>query len=323
MSIAQLIVNNSAVALSLIKGWAGQPNLNGVPIKSTRCDCIMDAEVSRHVLINLSQQLQNVMDNVAPGPRTWEIEGTIGGFPFELTSLYMPSLQLMITTLQGLFQSRQQMTFLDPYFNSAQVLISHFEYNFRAEVQNRVPVKISLVEITILTSQVGVGTIQGLTPSATAGAALPSAGSGLTTPAAMGASGSTALSIHRHAERSAICTVCSRAVATYSRRCFLKTVNASYVVNWPLAAANASSFTFTTQNALGSFTFVLKYMNGQWNGWCTLPSGEVRQFGCVPDVVDWTEFPDYGIVIDSSLTSFQQSNLIGNSALYLLQWGNT
>jgi hypothetical protein len=39
--------------------------------------------------------------------------------------------------------------------------------------------------------------------------------------------------------------------------------------------------------------------------------------------VDWTEFPDYGIVIDSALTAFNSTNLIGNATVYLLQWGNT
>jgi hypothetical protein len=189
MSIASLIISDSSLALSLIKQWVGQPNLGGVPIKSTLCKCSMDAEVSRHVLINLSQQLQNVMDNVAPGPRTWEIEGTIGGFPVELTSLYMPSLSLMISILQNLFQSRLQTRFIDPFFNNAQVLISHFEYDFRPDTQNRVPVRIGLVEITVLQSQVGVGTIQGLSPSPTVDASVPQAGGVAGAPSAQGASG--------------------------------------------------------------------------------------------------------------------------------------
>ena len=102
----------------------------------------------------------------------------------------------------------------------------------------------------------------------------------------------------------------------------MKSVVSSYIVNLPQSAASTLSFSFTTNNALGTFTFVFKWLNNQWNGWCTLPTGEVRQFGCVPDVVDWTEFPDYGIVIDSALTAFNSTNLIGNATVYLLQWGN-
>jgi len=188
MSLAQLIVNDAALALSIIKNYVGQPNVGGVPIRAVRCDCIMEAEVSRKVLINLSQQLQNVMDNVAPGPRMWEIEGTIGGLPGELTSLYMPSLQLMISALQGIFQARQQTSFIDPYFNTAQVLISRFEYGFKADTQNRVPVKISLVELTVLQSQLGSDQE---TPEVSA--ASPVAGSSYAAPAASGAMTSTQL----------------------------------------------------------------------------------------------------------------------------------
>jgi hypothetical protein len=103
----------------------------------------------------------------------------------------------------------------------------------------------------------------------------------------------------------------------------MKSVYTSYIINWPQSITVSQSFSFTANTPLGNFTFVFKWLNNQWNAWATLPSGEVRQFGCVPDVVDWTEFPDYGIVIDSSLPSLNLSNLIGNSVLYLLQWGNT
>jgi hypothetical protein len=41
----------------------------------------------------------------------------------------------------------------------------------------------------------------------------------------------------------------------------------------------------------------------------------------VPDVIDWTVFADYGIVIDSALPSLGLSTLVGNSTLYLLEWG--
>ena len=41
MSLAQLIVNDAALALSIIKNYVGQPNVGGVPIRAVRCDCIM------------------------------------------------------------------------------------------------------------------------------------------------------------------------------------------------------------------------------------------------------------------------------------------
>jgi hypothetical protein len=106
----------------------------------------------------------------------------------------------------------------------------------------------------------------------------------------------------------------------------MKSVLARYLVNYPQIDPGTVSFAFSTNNALGTFSFVFKWLNPdgtgyRWNGWCTLPSGETRQFGCVPDVIDWTGFADYGIVIDSALPALGLSTLIGNSTLYLLEWG--
>jgi hypothetical protein len=93
-----------------------------------------------------------------------------------------------------------------------------------------------------------------------------------------------------------------------------------YLVNYPQINTGSESFSFESTNALGNFTFTFKWLNGQWNGWCTLPTSEVRQFGCVPDVVDWTGFSDYGIFIDSSLPILGVDNLVGNSTLYVIAW---
>jgi len=187
MSIAQLIVNNSAVALSLLKQWIGQPNVGGIPIKSTRFDCVMEAEVSRHVLINLMGGLVNVMDNVAPGPRTWEIEGTLGGLPLELSNIYMPSIKAEVDFMDGIFQSRQQTTLLDPDFRTFDVFISNFTYSYDPSIQNRIKIKLSLVQVFILTASVAP---TGLTP-ALQQAASPAAGSATGAPTNLGTTPST------------------------------------------------------------------------------------------------------------------------------------
>jgi hypothetical protein len=181
-NIASLITSNVALALTLIKQWLGQPNVGGIPIKSTRFDCIMEAEVSRHVLINLMGGLQNVMDNVAPGPRTWEIEGTVGGIPLELSSLYMPSIKAAVDYLDGLFQSRQQTTLLDPDFRTFDVFISNFTYSYDPAIQNRIKVKLSLVQVFILTASVApTGTVPTLQQNAT-----PAAGGLFSSPVNLG-----------------------------------------------------------------------------------------------------------------------------------------
>jgi hypothetical protein len=157
MSIATLLASNASLAISLIKQFVASPMVGGIAIQATRFDCTTEAEVSRHVLIRSSDsELQNITDSVAPGPRTWEIEGYIGGLPMELTSLYMPSLTLMTDLLQGILDSRKPTVLLDPYYRTINnVLISRFNYSKAPEEQNKVPVKISLVEITVLTVQSG------------------------------------------------------------------------------------------------------------------------------------------------------------------------
>jgi hypothetical protein len=91
------------------------------------------------------------------------------------------------------------------------------------------------------------------------------------------------------------------------------------LVNMPSVDEGTYAFTFTTAVGGASFTFVFKWLNGVWNGWAALPSGEVRQFGCVPNVVGWTGFADYGVAIISTLTAIGLNDL-ANVSLYLFVW---
>jgi hypothetical protein len=101
----------------------------------------------------------------------------------------------------------------------------------------------------------------------------------------------------------------------------VKSIQKMYGINYPQVDPTTKSFAFSTNNALGTFAIVFKWLNAQWNGWATLPSGEVRPFGCVPEVVDWTEFTDYGIVIDAGVPALALASLLGKSRLYLIAWG--
>jgi hypothetical protein len=188
MSIGTMIASNLSSFVSMVKQFTSNPRINGIPIQSTRFDCVMEAEVSRHVLINLQQNLQNVFDNVAPGPRTWEIEGYIGGVPFELSSLYMPSLKFFVDLLDGIFNSRTPCTLLDPSFREYSVLVSRFKHSIVPGTQNKVAVTLSLVQITVLTASVGpLATTPDLQSSASAAPGQPDAA-----PAVLGSTASTA-----------------------------------------------------------------------------------------------------------------------------------
>jgi hypothetical protein len=100
----------------------------------------------------------------------------------------------------------------------------------------------------------------------------------------------------------------------------MKAIRNNYRVNYPTVADGTVAFEFSTDLALGRFTFTFKWLNAQWNGWATLPGGEVRPFGCIPGVVDWTEFTDYGVVLDSFMPVLGLGDLVPSSSMYLLQW---
>ena len=100
----------------------------------------------------------------------------------------------------------------------------------------------------------------------------------------------------------------------------MKAVNNNYQINYPTVADGTVAFTFSTDVALGRFSFTFQWLNSEWNGWATLPTGEVRPFGCVPGCVDWTEFTDFGVVLDSQLTALGLGDLVPSSTLYLLEW---
>ena len=95
--------------------------------------------------------------------------------------------------------------------------------------------------------------------------------------------------------------------------------NTVVIVNFPNVDPDTYAFDFNTSAPFGAFAFTFKWLNSRWQGWATLPSGEVRPFGCVPYVTNWTGFPDYGLVIASNLASLGINDLI-NSTLYLVEW---
>lgn len=100
----------------------------------------------------------------------------------------------------------------------------------------------------------------------------------------------------------------------------MRGVKASYKVNLPSVASGTYSFSFTSDVPnVGRIGFTFRFLNNQWNGWAALPSGEVRQFGCIPDVIDWTAFSDYGIVLDSSLPSLGLNDM-GSASMFLIVW---
>jgi hypothetical protein len=98
-----------------------------------------------------------------------------------------------------------------------------------------------------------------------------------------------------------------------------KTIGEAYQVNLPSVDAEVVSFSFEATIGGATFQFTFKWLNETWNGWATLPSGEVRQFGCIPNVLNWTGFPDYGVVLVSEKVAIGFGDLIG-STMYVVTW---
>lgn len=101
----------------------------------------------------------------------------------------------------------------------------------------------------------------------------------------------------------------------------MKQAKSLNLINLPAIDPGVVAFTFTTQTQDGAWTFVFKYVNGRWNAWVTLPSGEVRQAGCVPDVVNWSGFLDFGLVLISSSAALGLNDLTSSgTSLVLIGW---
>lgn len=96
---------------------------------------------------------------------------------------------------------------------------------------------------------------------------------------------------------------------------YIKSLNQ---VSWPDSEV-VDNFTFSAVHPDGIFEFTFRYFNDRWNGWCKLPSGEVRAFGVLPQVPSWLGFTDYGILFDTDLTVIDKSSLFSTS-LYIMTW---
>jgi len=93
------------------------------------------------------------------------------------------------------------------------------------------------------------------------------------------------------------------------------------LINIPSTAGVEEAFQFTSSigGAFWSFEFI--WANSAWNAWATLPSGEVRPFGCRPNVIDWSAFTDYGIVMLASKDELLQPDInAAGTSLVVIGW---
>lgn len=90
------------------------------------------------------------------------------------------------------------------------------------------------------------------------------------------------------------------------------------IIPWPSIEVQ-ENFQFEAVTSGGNFIFQFKWLNDKWYLWVTLPTGEVRQASVYPNVISWSGFNDYGLMIQSSMESIDYSSLF-LAEIYLLTW---
>jgi hypothetical protein len=180
MSLISILASDVSKVFAFVNQFAANPILAGVPIQCFKYVPSQEAAVSKHVLVDMTAGKKQVNDNIAPGPHQWQIEGYIGGeFPFEAVGRYdlMPSINTMRNILDTAFQSRMTVSFVDRDHKVwPLVAIESFEQEIAPDVDNRLLVRLTIQELTVLSVTAVVNELLQ--------AALPDAGSieGLTAP---------------------------------------------------------------------------------------------------------------------------------------------
>jgi hypothetical protein len=98
----------------------------------------------------------------------------------------------------------------------------------------------------------------------------------------------------------------------------MKNIKSANLVSWPDADL-VDNFTFSAVHPDGVFQFKFRYFNDRWNGWCTVPSGEIRAIGIEPNVPSWVGYLDYGIFFETELPVIDRNSLF-LTKLYILTW---
>ena len=81
----------------------------------------------------------------------------------------------------------------------------------------------------------------------------------------------------------------------------------------------SENFQFSCSAQAGVFSFHFKWLNGRWNVWVTLPDGEVRQAGVLPNVTSWSEAKNFGLIFETNLPVIEYNSLF-LTELYILTW---
>ena len=98
----------------------------------------------------------------------------------------------------------------------------------------------------------------------------------------------------------------------------MKVVKKAEVLPFP-EVEPVDNFKYEVVTETGSVTVYFKWLENRWRCWVELPTGETRQAGVFPNVINWTGFTDYGLMFMTNLSTIDYNSLF-LCQMVLIQW---
>lgn len=165
VAIASEISPKVARTMNDIAATLADPNIEGIPIRTSKLGSEREVEVGEClVIVQSANKKEYTTDNAAPKLREWQIEGvltSISGGDHRL--LIKPSLLNQIKYLDAVELSRRPVWFKDNMCLFHQVHITRFHHDWDPDATNGVRVSISLKEYKPLELDTQIKTFSVLT----------------------------------------------------------------------------------------------------------------------------------------------------------------
>jgi hypothetical protein len=148
IAMVNQVTTKMAIAMNDIAQTLADPNIEGIPIRTSKLTSSRDVEVGEClVIVQSANQKEYTTDNAAPKLREWQLEGVLtplSGGDHKL--LIKPSLLNQIKYLDAIELSRRPVWFKDNMCTFYQVQITRFQHDWTPDSTTGVRVSISLRE---------------------------------------------------------------------------------------------------------------------------------------------------------------------------------
>jgi len=99
----------------------------------------------------------------------------------------------------------------------------------------------------------------------------------------------------------------------------MRAYKSAYAVPLPTVANGSFSLQFSSRISGSTYGFLFQWINSAWALSVTFPDKSVRLASTVPGVISWSTYPDYGLLIASSLVELGQNDL-STVSMYWINW---